>query len=236
MSAAATFIPNQRLSLPATGVAASLLLHAALLALLVVGQLAAPIQTPPLHSIDVDLLSMAQFARLLAPPPPPPVALTPPPPLVPAAPAAPPATSVQPAPGPVTPPNGPFRATTYFAAGVLTDPANARLRAGMRKLADPERISQLCNIEAVEQIRRARPDYDPDTVVPYAMADTLTQRGAFIAPGGAFRSRRQWYEISFRCQPAADFEHVEAFEFTLGDAIPPELWEEHNLTAEDSDE
>lgn len=73
-------------------------------------------------------------------------------------------------------------------------------------------------------------------VVPYAMAETGMRNGALVAPGGAFRSRREWYELSFRCTPAADFSHVEAFEFTLGDQIPRELWEEHYLTAEEDEE
>jgi hypothetical protein len=241
MRVAALTFPDERWSLPSAGAAASLLLHAALLALLIIGQLAPTVDVPPVRSIDVDLLSMAQFATLLAPPPAQAPALPAPHALSGALAAAPveapaAAPAEQPAPKPATPSNGPFRATAYYAAGVLADPANAEVRAGMHKLAGSERISQLCNIEAVEQIRRARPEYDPDTVVPYAMAGTGLQRGMFLAPGGAFRSRRVWYAISFRCQPAADLEHVEAFEFTLGDAIPHELWEEHNLTAEDSDE
>ncbi len=87
----------------------------------------------------------------------------------------------------------------------MAEPESARLRQAMRTLADPERVVQLCDIEAMEQVRRARPDYDPDMVVPYAMAETNMRDGALVATGGAFRSRREWYELSFRCTPAADF-------------------------------
>jgi len=95
---------------------------------------------------------------------------------------------------------------------------------------------QLCSIEAIEQIRRARPEFDPDTVVAYAMADMATRDGALIADGGAFRSRREWYEVKFSCVAAADYSAVERFEFSVGSFIPHELWEEHYLTAAESDE
>lgn len=211
------------------GVLASLLLHGLLLALLVVGQ-TVPVVPPVLPSVDVDLLSMAQFSALLAPPAPPPQLAVPEP-----AP-EPDATDPYSPAAPATSPNGPFRATDLYAGGLLAEPESARLRQAMRTLADPERVVQLCDIEAMEQVRRARPDYDPDMVVPYAMAETNMRDGALVATGGAFRSRREWYELSFRCTPAADFSHVEAFEFTLGDPIPHELWEEHYLTAEEVDE
>lgn len=211
------------------GVAASLLLHGLLLALLVVGQ-TVPVVPPVLPSVDVDLISTAQFSALLAPPAPPPQLAVPVPAPEPDAPQ--PSSPAAPA----TSPNGPFRAADFYAGSLLAEPESARLRQAMRTLADPERVVQLCDIEAMEQVRRARPDFDPDMVVPYAMAETNMRHGALVATGGAFRSRREWYELSFRCTPAADFSHVEAFEFTLGDPIPHELWEEHYLTAEEVDE
>ena len=96
---------------------------------------------------------------------------------------------------------------------------------------------QLCSIEAIEQIRRARPEVEPDTVVAYAMADMVTRDGALIADGGAFRSRREWYEVKFSCVAAADYSAVERFEFSVGEFIPHDKWEEHYLTAaEDEDD
>lgn len=235
MPAIARRLQSWNLTPPPASLLASLLLHAALLALIVAGQLTAAIELPSIRSVDVDLISAAQFAALIAPPKPAPV---PPPALVVPAPSS--ATNAQPpaveAAQPTEPSNGPFRAENFYAGSLLAEPASAMLRAAMRTLADPERIVQLCDIEAMEQVRRARPDYDPDMVVPYAMADMLTSGAALVATGGAFRSRREWYEISFRCTPSASFEAVESFEFTLGDQIPHELWEAHDLTAEEMEE
>ena len=56
------------------------------------------------------------------------------------------------------------------------------------------------------------------------------------AMGGAFRSRRQWYNVSFECEAAPTLDGVASFMFKLGDAIPESEWDAHNLNAEDSAE
>lgn len=231
MSAFAARLQRFSLSLPPAGIVASLLLHAAILVLIIVGQFAPGVVVPPIPSVEVELVSVAQFAALVAPPTPAPSLAVPGTVEAPAASPSQPAVEAAPLPS-----NGPFRATSFYAASLLAEPASAKLRQAMRTLDVSERVVQLCDIEAMEQIRRARSDYDPDMVVPYAMEDMATVDGTLVATGGAFRSRREWYELSFRCTPARDFEHVEAFEFTLGNQIPHELWDAHYLTAEETDE
>ena len=49
----------------------------------------------------------------------------------------------------------------------------ARMKRTLESFAPSERLVQLCNIEGLEQIRRGAPDYDPDTLVTYAMSDPL---------------------------------------------------------------
>ena len=109
----------------------------------------------------------------------------------------------------------------------------ATVRRGLSSFADRERVAQLCNIEALEQIRLAAPQYDPDTVVSYAMADPFSSGLMMTALGGAFRSRRQWYNVSFECQAAPTLDGVTSFAFKLGGVIPESEWEAHDLNAED---
>ncbi len=59
-----------------------------------------------------------------------------------------------------------------------------RIRRSLTGFADSERMIQICNIEALEQIRRAAPDYDPDTLVAYAMSDLLSSGLTLTATGG----------------------------------------------------
>lgn len=213
------------------GTLASLGFHAVLLVLLLFGPNKQRLQPAPPRSIAVEIVSAAQFAALLAPP------------VAPAVSPAPPAAATPgaaPSPTPVAPSansnTGTIRATDFYAGSLLAEPASEALRAGMKTLDGSERLVQLCSIEAIEQIRRARPEFDPDTVVAYAMADMAMRDGALIADGAAFRSRREWYEVHFSCAAASDFSAVERFEFSVGEFIPHDQWEAHYLTAAESDE
>lgn len=219
---------------------ASLLLHGTVLAavafVLVRQEVIAPPEPEP---IAVEIVTPAEFAAV-QPVEQPPVLAT-------EAPAA-EATEVAPTAEPTAPaepaPPSPFTiaqdgtitATTFYSGELMQQPEMQRVRQGLRSVADSERVIQICNVEALEQIRRAAPDYEPDTMVAYAMADLMGSGLTLIAKGGAFRSRRKWYEVSFTCTAAANYEAVRAFQFKLGDAIPEDQWEEHFLNAEDSDE
>ncbi len=106
----------------------------------------------------------------------------------------------------------------------------------MRTLESNERLVQLCNIEAMSQVRASRPEFDPDIVVAYAMAPTDSRDGVLVAEGAAFRSRREWYGLTFRCAGLPDYSGVTEFSFSIGEFIPHELWDGYYLTAEESDE
>jgi len=220
------------------GTLASFGLHAALALTLLLATPLRQLVVPPPQPVAVEIVTPAEFAALATPAPP---ALTAPSSPDTTAPTAPPAAvpeRLAPSP-PLVPrrePHPTFTATQFYSASILREPGMEHIRKAMGTLADSERIVQLCNIEGLEQIRRAAPSYDPDTLVPYAMADTTAAGFTITATGGAFRSRRKWYGISFRCTAAADYSGVTQFAFRLGDPIPEDQWEEHNLNVEDADE
>ena len=221
---------------PRLGMAASLGMHAAFALALVWVSPLRPLMVPAPRPVAVDIVTEQQYRAMTAPAAPI------------AEPAAPPQVSA-PAPAAATTPalskspastaktdRGVVTATQFYAAHILNEPGMERIRAALGRIDPTERIVQLCNIEGLEQIRRAAPAYDPDTLVSYAMADTMTDGMKLSAPGGAFRSRRQWYEIAFDCTVTADYSGVAAFSFKLGAPIPEDQWEDHNLNAEDADE
>lgn len=219
----------------AWGGLASLCLHGALMGLLLMGPNKARLEPHIPRSIAVEMISASQFAALQAPAEPPSVPVAPK--TAPPSGAATAAESEAAAPKPKAATNGAMtQATTLYSGALLAEPASAKLRAAMPTLDGRERAVQLCDIEAMEQIRRSRPEFDPDMVVAYAMADMLVRDGALVADGAAFRSRREWYEVRFSCTVAADFSGVATFSFTVGSFIPHELWDAHYLTAEESDE
>jgi len=124
-------------------------------------------------------------------------------------------------------------ARQLFSDKVLADPRSRRAREALRGLAGSERKLQLCDLEAMEQVRRAQPAMAPDALAPYAMAAEKVSGNSVEVKGGAFRSKRKWYNIQFKCELDAGSGKIASFAFLVGDAIPQGEWQEHNLVAED---
>ncbi|MDB5526330.1 MAG: conserved hypothetical exported protein [Rhizobium sp.] len=129
-------------------------------------------------------------------------------------------------------PDDPVTATELYSAKVLDEPNNMRASEALRGLATDERIIQLCNIEAMEQVQRWKTDYQPDFVVAYAMRDTRIAAAGMEAEGAAFRSRRTWYNIRFKCDVSPGIDRVVSFAFLVGKPIPKAEWGTHNLPAD----
>jgi hypothetical protein len=211
------------------GLAGSLLFHAALLVALFTLTPMRDFVVPEPAPISVELIPVA----ILEPPAPPELAPQNAAPVADEGGATP---GAGPADTSTAAPDGTITATSRYAGRLLKEPAMAQVRRTLPTLASADRLMQLCNIEALEQIRRAAPQYEPDTMVSYAMADPVSAGLAFTAPGGAFRSRRQWYAVSFACVASPALDGVTSFSFRLGAAIPADQWEAHSLNAEDEDE
>lgn len=125
------------------------------------------------------------------------------------------------------------QATHLQSAKVLADPRSAKGRKALGQLAPSERIVELCNIEAMEQVHLWKAALKPDFLVAYAMADTELSGQKLRADGGAFRSKRRWYTIGFTCEVTPDLKQVLSFAFAVGSEIPKSDWADHNLSADD---
>lgn len=216
-------------------------LHLLALGLLIAWPVTRALSPVPTRSIAVEIVNEAQFAAAARPKVP-----TPQPPPVPVQPAAIPSATVDAAPAVAS--SGEtsadvaasfsqtVHATTLYSATVLKEPASRQVRATLPTLAPDERITQLCNIEALEQIRIARPKPFPDVIVAQAFADTTTTKATLVASGAAFRSGRAWFKAQYTCTVGDDLESVTAFDFALGPEIPEAEWDSHGLNAADSDE
>ena len=98
-------------------------------------------------------------------------------------------------------------------------------------MSDGDRIDQLCAIEASAQIHAWRNEYQPERLVSFAMSGTRMDGDILVADGAAFRSRKNWYRLRFRCGLTPDHTRIAAFEFQVGRPVPREEWEERNLAA-----
>jgi len=205
------------------GISSSLGLHALLIAALAV--MPVPRRPEPSHEepVSVDILSPDQF-RAQTSPPPAPVA-----PPVSQAPTTAPLPEVA-APAPSRTPEM-IRPNRMLSARTLADPRSRQARADLATFASDERMLQLCDLEAMDQIHAWRADFHPDRVVPYATARERIADGVVSAAGAAFRSRGNWFGLKFKCELSRDGGTVTGFEFLVGDPIAREKWDDLGLPA-----
>ncbi len=213
------------------GVAASLCLHLALLGALLAFGAINGFQPVPEANLEVELVTPEQFAhateaRPAVTAPPAPEASSPP---QPAPRASPPET---PAAAAAIEPDAMITAPQLFSDSILAGPRSRQAREALKTLDPAERIEQLCNLEAMSQIHAWKTEFEPDRVVAYAMAGVRLTRSVLQADGAAFRSRKQWYGLRFRCEVGAGGAKVAAFQFRVGEAIPRSEWAAHELPPE----
>ena len=122
-------------------------------------------------------------------------------------------------------------ARTLHSESVLANPRSRGAREALKTLEASERIEQICNLEAMSQIHAWKEQFEPDRVVAFAMAGTKLTKSTLEAEGAAFRSRKQWYGLRFRCEMAANGKVV-GFQFQVGEAIPRSEWAAHDLPPE----
>lgn len=211
---------------------ASLAFHAGLVAAVVLLALSSPLPPVTENAVETEVISARDFDARYRPPPPsapaPSAAASSGEPAAPAAAQPPPATPE--AVAPAGPPDM-VRPSQMLSEQALGRPGSRGLRRELGRLVEEDRVAQLCNLEAMEQIHAWRRDFQPDRLVDYARSDTRMQDHTLIAQGGAFRSARNWYEVSYRCELDADLGKVVGFAFRVGSAIPREEWAADNLAA-----
>ena len=213
----------------AARLAASALLHLGVLAALVlVGARSFPEPADP-PALETEIISSRDFAALRAAPSPA-VVPAPPSPSAEALPRAgtPSSPSRARAAKPAEPPDM-VRPSRMLSEQALDNARSRDLRGALARLGEEDRLAQLCDLEAMEQIHAWRADFQPDRLVDYASSDTSLEGVVFTASGGAFRSQRQWYEVSYRCELDPSLQKVVGFAFHVGAAIPREEWASYNL-------
>lgn len=208
------------LTWPRPATTLSVMGHAAFLALLAIETPRhMAVVRPPVAAVDVVMVAPpeSQPAPVLS------SAATKASPPAAAAPTSPPARAARP------PDSTRVTATEYFSNAVLDDPRNRETRKKLASLGSDERLIQLCNIEAMEQLRRWKEGFASDHIVAYATADPTMTTTSLKAPGAAVYSGGKWYRLSFNCTATASLDGVASFDFALGRPVPRQEWEQDNL-------
>ncbi len=124
---------------------------------------------------------------------------------------------------------GMIRPAAMLSASALADPKSRQARAMLPHFDPTERSIQLCDLEAMEQVHAWKPSFEPERIVAYAMADLAIAGDTIRADGAAFLSAGEWYTMHFDCGLSADHASVVSFAFKVGDTIPHDQWDAHNL-------
>lgn len=113
-------------------------------------------------------------------------------------------------------------------AAISQAAAGEKFRKALDRLDPQTRLEQICDLEAMNRIKKDR-KYSPDRAQGAASAEPKTEAHKLTATGGAFRSKGDWYELSFVCEATPDHMKVTSFEYQTGKPIPKAKWEEFGL-------
>jgi hypothetical protein len=105
---------------------------------------------------------------------------------------------------------------------------DARVERMLRQLDPDARFEQVCDLEAMRRIGKDK-TYRPERSIVGALETPRVVNSTMSGNGGAFKSKGQWYQFSFKCETTTDHMKVQAFSFQIGEPIPPEKWEPHGL-------
>jgi uncharacterized protein DUF930 len=120
-----------------------------------------------------------------------------------------------------------FIGATIIGATALAD--DARFERSLEMLAPAERLEQLCDFTAMTRIRSERKEFRPDRAVANAMAESLAKDNTLEVSGGAFRSKKKWYAMTYRCTATPDHLKIVAFKYAIGEEIPEAKWASFGL-------
>ncbi|MEP3049582.1 MAG: DUF930 domain-containing protein [Roseibium sp.] len=120
-------------------------------------------------------------------------------------------------------------ASHFLATDVLKDKSNTKALRALATLVMEEKWTQICALEAMEQVAANEPDLQPIRLNPHAVRNAFQQENRIIAPAGALFSGKLWYEIAYRCELDDNGTKITAFQYALGSPIPRKAWSDLGL-------
>src|SRR5215471_773739 len=120
-------------------------------------------------------------------------------------------------------------AITTAATAAIASERSERFERSLQMLAPAERLEQLCDFTAMTRIRSEKKEFHPDRAVANAMTEPVAKADTLEVTGGAFRSRKKWYTLTYRCTATSDHLKVVEFTYAVGEEIPEAKWASFGL-------
>lgn len=120
----------------------------------------------------------------------------------------------------------------FLLAIAVSAPASAMDNSAAEQLEklDPQtRLEQRCDLEAMERIHKDPVKMVPDELVAYAFAEPKISGDKIRSAGAAFRSKGEWYHLSYTCSTSPDHMTVLTFQYAIGQLVPHNEWDHHFL-------
>lgn len=107
--------------------------------------------------------------------------------------------------------------------------AQTPMEAALKKLDPTSRMMQVCDISGLATFARDKTLVRVDRVRVDAISPPRIDHALVAGNGGALRSGGDWFGFSFSCTIGADGLKATSFTYKVGQKIPKDQWEEHNL-------
>ena len=106
---------------------------------------------------------------------------------------------------------------------------DAKIRQQLLKLDPRTRLEQACDTEAMVRIKGDEGGFRPDKVIAYTFRDPTYGANSMAAPGAVFRSRGEWYHLSYQCETGPNHVHVRKLDFEIGSKVAKASWNKYFL-------
>jgi hypothetical protein len=103
------------------------------------------------------------------------------------------------------------------------------MKKQLEKLDPSERMEQSCDVEAMRRIGTDKTGFRPDKVIAYTFSDPATGDDFINAPGAVFRSKGDWYHLSYKCTTGPQHIHVRDLSYEIGEKVPRNAWQKYYL-------
>jgi hypothetical protein len=120
-------------------------------------------------------------------------------------------------------------ALAVLAVAPAAHALDSRMKTELLELDLDTRLEQRCDAEVADRIAREDKRFAPDKVIAYATQEPKEDGDEIRTRGGAFRSKGEWYHVSYKCLTAPDHIQVLSLRYKIGDKIPEDEWEQYNL-------
>jgi Domain of Unknown Function (DUF930) len=112
------------------------------------------------------------------------------------------------------------------SSAFAVDPA---IKKQLEKLDPATRLEQSCDTEAMSRINKDGTGFRPDKVIAYTFKDPIPSDDRLEAPGAVFRSKGDWYHLSYTCITGPQHINVRDLEYKIGDKVPKDKWTKYYL-------